>query len=381
MKLRLCIPALLLVGPVCAQVPTGPQIVVGPYLQHVTQTSIAIMWETGGPATSVVEYGLKAPPDRKAEAPGTGAIHEVALQGLEPETQYVYRVLSADGAGGQTASDVFTFGTAVQPTTPFAFAVVGDSRTYPDRWKRICQRVWGERPNLVLHVGDVVTNGTVKEQWSSEWLKPAEELMRRVTMYVAIGNHERNAHWYYDYVSYPKPENYYSFDYGNAHFAMVDSNQPLAPGSDQYRWLDADLGRSRARWKFVAHHHPPYSSDADDYGDAYQGPSTLGEVDMRQVVPLYEKHKVDMVFVGHIHDYERTWPMRGGRPVERGGVIYVQAGGGGAELEDFAPTRSPFTAKLKSDWQYCLVAINGATLQFYAHDIEGRLFDTFELRK
>jgi hypothetical protein len=107
----------------------------------------------------------------------------------------------------------------------------------------------------------------------------------------------------------------------------------------------------------------------------------LGQVNRRQTVPLYEKHGVDIVWVGHIHDYERTWPLKGGRPVERGGVIYVQTGGGGAELEDFAPTRSPFTAKVKRDWQYCLVTVHGRSLQLLAYDIEGRLYDYLELRK
>ena len=364
-----------------AETAAGPQMIVGPYLTHVTQTSAAIMWETDQPATSVVEYGVRTPLDARAQAQGISAIHEVVLRGLEPESQYVYRVVSADAKQGEVASQVFTFRTAVRPGTPFAYVVVGDSRTYPDRWRRIAERAYAERPSFVLHVGDVVSNGDVKAQWLTEWLQPAAALMHRVPMYVAIGNHERNAHWYYDYVSYPKPENYYSFDFGNAHFTIVDTNQDLSPGSAQYRWLDRDLAESRARWKFAAHHHPPYSSDNDDYGDSRHGPSTLGDLTIRKITPMYEKYGVDIVWVGHIHDYERTWPIRQGRPVERGGVIYVQTGGGGAELEDFAPTRSPFTAKVKSDWQYCLVTINGGTLQLSAFDIEGRMYDYLQLTK
>src|SRR5436309_81680 len=47
-------------------------------------------------------------------------------------------------------------------------------------------------------------------------------------------------------------ENYYSFDFGNAHVAVIDSNASTSPSGAQYRWLDDDLVASTARWKFVA---------------------------------------------------------------------------------------------------------------------------------
>jgi len=356
-------------------------LIVGPYLQHVTQTSIVIMWETARKATSLVEYGRQVPLAGRAESSRLRTIHETRIEGLQPGTSYLYSVSSTAADGTQAESDVYTFKTAPVPGTPIAFVVVGDSRTYPRNWSRIAKAAWAERPDIALHVGDVVSNGNVKEQWATEWIAPAAELMRRVPMYVAIGNHEGNSHWYYDYVSYPAPENYYSFDYGDAHFAIVDSNRDLSPGSPQYEWLDRDLGASRARWKFVAHHHPQYSSDSNDYGDTATEQSILGDRNARKIIPLLEKHGVDIVWVGHIHDYERTWPLRAGKVDPERGVIYIQTGGGGAELEEFAPTRSWFTAKVKADWEFCLVTISGDELRVMAYDIDGRLFDYLELRK
>jgi hypothetical protein len=102
---------------------------------------------------------------------------------------------------------------------------------------------------------------------------------------------------------------------------------------------------------------------------------------MRVLVPLYEKYEVDIVWVGHIHTYERTWPIWQNRVDPARGVIYIQTGGGGAELEDFAPTRSWFTAKLLRNWQYCVVLIQGKTLTMMAYDIDGRLYDYLELQK
>ena len=232
------------------------EIVGGPWLQNSRTDAITVMWETNIPSNSQVDYGLNAELGTETGSPGKTVIHEITLTGLTIETNYFYRVRS-----GNAVSEIFQFQTAVKPDTAFAYVVVGDNRTNQDNWARIAALAFAERPNLVLNVGDVVTKGSLREQWLEQWILPAADLMARVPMYVAIGNHEDDSQWFYDYVSYPKPEDYYSFDFGNAHFAMVDTNKPITPGSEQFEWLEKDLANSHATWKFVAHHHPPYSSD------------------------------------------------------------------------------------------------------------------------
>ncbi|UCH34730.1 MAG: metallophosphoesterase family protein [Armatimonadota bacterium] len=356
------------------------RIKIGPYQQHVTRDSITIMWETNRPASSVVEYGTAAPPTLRCESAGEAKMHEVTITGLLAELVFFYRVISEAG-GERVESEVYPFKTAAVEGTPFAFAVVGDNRSNPENWGRIADLCYAERPNFVINVGDLCADGNVYEEWIEQWLAPAATLMARVPMYASIGNHERNADWYYYYVSYPQPENYYSFDYGNAHFVAVDTNQDVSPDSPQYRWLEKDLRRADERWKFVFHHHPLYSSDLNDYGDTTKEQSTLGHLNLRHLARLYENYGVDVVFVGHIHSYERTWPMRGGKVNHNGGVIYLQAGGGGAPLEDFAPERSYFTAKVASNHHYCIVAISGNTLRMMAYDIDGRMFDYLDVNK
>lgn len=341
-------------------------IVTGPYQMNVTQHSITIMWETNRPASSVVEYGVELPAKLRAEGEGESQIHEVTITDLPAETIFFYRVASE--AGGEVArSEVHSFMTAVKEGTPFAFAAVGDNRTYPENWRRIADLCYGERPNFVINVGDVCTDGNVYEQWREEWLEPASELMAQVPMYVSIGNHENNAQWFYYYVSYPEPENYYSFDYGDAHFACVDTNQDVSPGSAQYEWLEDDLGSSKARWKFVSHHHPVCSSEGDNLG--------------APLAALYERYGVDMVLVGHIHTYERTWPVRQEEVDPDGGVIYLQVGGGGAELMEVASQRLNFTAKVARCHHYVTVGIAGDRLRMMAYDIEGRMFDYLDIEK
>jgi hypothetical protein len=202
---------------------------------------------------------------------------------------------------------------------------------------------------------------------------------------VVIGNHERNSHWYYDYFSLPAPEYHYSFKMGNAEFFMIDSNKDCGPDSEQYRWLDQALARSRATWKFAAHHHPCFSSDEDDFGDQWKGKPgrdyTWGDSNVRRLVPLYEKHGVDIVFNGHIHSYERTWPILNMSINQTKGVRYIVSGGGGGGLEQAAPQRSWFTVHVARGHHYCFATVHDRTIQFKAYDLEGRLFDTFELVK
>jgi hypothetical protein len=360
-----------------------PMIVAGPYLQQGTQNSQTIMWETSQAGPSKVEYGEQAPLNLHTEQSESKTVHEITLSNLKAQTQYFYRIRT-NTAKGELISPTYTFQTTVKNDSAFSFAVMGDTFTWvPDfERKRIFDCVWAERPNLALHVGDVVPDGRKKKLWPMEWLLPAGELMSHIPVYVAIGNHEKDANWFYDYMSYPKPENFYSFDYGNAHFAILDSNKrgEIAPSGKQYKWLDKDLKESKATWKFVFLHHTAYSSDDDDYGDTWKTKaSTLGDLQARKLVPLFEKHRVNIVWSGHIHFYERTWPIGDNKIDQKNGVTYIKTGGGGSDLEEPSPVRSWFTAKLLRNWQYCMVTINDRTLRMMTYDIDGKMIDYLDI--
>jgi hypothetical protein len=160
---------------------------------------------------------------------------------------------------------------------------------------------------------------------------------------------------------------------------MIDTDQYQAPGTPLYRWLEKALATSEATWKFVVHHHPPYSSEENDYGDTNFQLSNSGDDEAKLLVPLYERYGVDMVFSGHLHMYERTWPILEEKVVEKNGVIYMILGGSGGGLERAAPNRTWFTNKVRSLHHYGYIAINGNQLQFQAIDQDGNFFDQFTL--
>jgi hypothetical protein len=362
------------------------RFVVQPYLQMGTRDSMVVMAETTQPSRMVVEYAEVQPLSQRVASSATGYIGEVPLTGLKPFTRYFYRVICTDDLGNVARSEVATFQTAPGPDDAWAFGILGDTQRNPSVTRRCAEGIFGVRPNFLLHCGDVVDDGFAKNQWVDDLFGPASVLMAHVPTFPVIGNHERNSHWYYDYFSLPAPEYWYTFQYGNAQFFMIDSNKDCSPGSEQYRWLEGELAKSKATWKFAAHHHPCFSSDENDYGDHWKGKSrpaeyVQGDRNARQLVPVYEKYGVDVVFNGHIHSYERTWPILNLSINQRKGVRYIVSGGGGGGLEQAAPQRAWFSVHVARGHHYCVAAVFDRTLEFKAYDIEGRLFDTFELTK
>lgn len=362
--------------------PETSGFIMNPYLQYVTRTSVVIMCETPTPTQCVISYGPKVPGTLTAKSAASATIHEIKLDNLEPKSRYFYRVTCTDGAGKEIVSKDLSFYTAPDPDDAWSFAVIGDTQRNPTVTGQVGDKIWKRRPNFVIHCGDVVDNGPVKNEWVHDLFGPCKELFGRVPLFPCIGNHEKNHANYYTYFSLPKPEYYYSFKYANADFFSIDTNKKVGPGSEQYEWLDKALTASRATWKFCFHHHPPYSSDNDDYGNTFQTtPTGEGDLNARSLVALYEKHNVDVVFCGHIHVYERTWPIRAGKVDRQRGVQYIISGGGGGKLEDFSPTPAFFKAEFRSDFHYCYLTLHKGELHFKAFDKDDRLFDQFSIIK
>ncbi|NLF57164.1 MAG: metallophosphoesterase, partial [Candidatus Hydrogenedens sp.] len=266
--------------------------------------------------------------------------------------------------------------------TAFGFVVFCDTQSNPDVVRKLAEFAYAQRPAFTLVGGDLVSDGTVKEHWTGHFFPNMEPLNTRVPLVPILGNHDKNAHHFYDYFTLPEPEHHYQFDYGDLSVFMLDSEKSFRESGDEYRWLDTRLRRCKAVWKIVMMHKPAYSSDEDDYGDTANTRSVMGDMNARRLVPLYEKHGVDIVWSGHIHSYERTWPLKGGKAVSpRKGVVYLVTGGGGGGLEKAGPVRAPISAKVYSGHHYCYAMVNGKTLRMEAYDLDNRLFDWLELSK
>ncbi|MDG2476430.1 MAG: metallophosphoesterase [Phycisphaerales bacterium] len=363
-------------------VPQSPlRILVGPYLQATASKAVTLMWETTRPTSGVIEYGQTSELGSTVESKQASLMHEIIVSGLQPETNYFYRVRSSDDTE-TVQSEILTFQTMIRPTTPVGFVVVGDTQNNPAVTTMMSTFAWSHRPHFIMHCGDLVGTGTVKREWVHEFFGSTGDLLGRFPIYPTLGNHERDAQLYYDYFSLPGEEYFYDYRWGDVHVFVLDTNKDVSPESDQYQWFVKAVAESDAQWKVVQHHQPAYSSDSNDYGDTWKGPSSWGDVRIQEhLVPLYEQFGVDVVFNGHIHVYERTWPLRAGQVDEDNGVTYVTTGGGGGHIEDFAPTRTWFTAHKYRGHHFCIVTASDKTFELRAFDQEGKIIDFFRLEK
>jgi hypothetical protein len=370
----------------------GFEFLVKPYLQYATTDSIRVVCEVNKPAEVKVRYGETASFGQEVTCTSPDRlIHTAELRGLNPETGYYYQVVvKEEGNDREIATGYASFQTASLPETPFAFAVIADTQGNPKVNGRLAQHAWALRPNFTIIPGDLVDDGLKKNQWVQEFFASMNPLFSRVPFYPVLGNHERNADHYYRYMELPPPEYYYSFEYGNAKFFMIDSNKKVDPASEQYQWLEKELieldrkrqsGESKILWTFVSYHHPSYSSDEDDYGNLWKGKSTWGDLRIRPLCELFDRYGIDIVWNGHIHSYERTWPVRGGKVVQDNAPVYMITGGGGGGLEQAGPIRPGFQNNVKRGHHFVYVSINGKTLELKAYDLDGMLFDQIVFKK
>jgi hypothetical protein len=352
----------------------------GPVIQRATTDGISIVWETSRPTRAKLEWGLDSSFGESKLLPAAAGVQHHRIEGLAPDTAYFYRLVTVDEQGTEIDSGLLTFRTAVEPGRPVSFAVMGDTESRPHINHAVGKLIWDQRPHFILNVGDLSDGGQQPNrfQWTYEYFTGVQSLHARIPFFPVPGNGEADLHWYNAYHPAYGTDGFYSFVFGDAEFFMLDSNrarEDFGPGNRQYEWLKQRLAASTAKWKFVAHHHPTYSSDEDDYGNTWKGPSTLGDTHVRQILPLYEAMDVDMVFFGHLHTYERSHPVRNGE-VDPTGVIHIQTGGAGGHLEDFTPNRTWFNARSFRGHHYVMITLSGDTLTLHAYDHEGRMIDS-----
>jgi hypothetical protein len=165
---------------------------------------------------------------------------------------------------------------------------------------------------------------------------------------------------------------YYSFDWGDVHFANVDTNLlGTASQAGMLNWLDQDLGATDKYWRIVFYHHPSYPTGAH-VGDP------LCVMAHSHLNPIVEKHGVQLVLSGHEHAFERTYPLLSDAPVASGtGTTYIISGGGGADLETVGTL--PQTALSMQVHNYSRVDVNGGQLTLSAMGVTGQMFDQIVL--
>ncbi len=293
------------------------------------------------------------------------------LSGLTPDTNYVYRV----GNEGNW-SEAQSFSTA-ENTQNVTFMYMGDVQSGYDEWGNVLSSVYQEYPQIkfTLLGGDLTDNGSDETEWG-QFLDAAASTFSRIPVMPTIGNHD--GVMYSNFFALPDngPEDLeqecYSFDYGNAHFVVLNSNKNAVASAIQ--WLQDDLQNTTKRWKFAMFHHPAYP--------AFEDYKTIDESICTNWVPILEQNGVDMVFVGHQHEYMRTYPLYQGEirtdPAVYG-IVYVM-GNAGSKIYGGGSGFS-YIAREESGSNYQVLDINGNVLTMTSRKTTGELIETYTINK
>jgi predicted phosphodiesterase len=297
-----------------------------------TSTEMVVSWITADHSDGDVEWGFandnlsftELGTNHTYSADGwDGVIHSATMNSLLPATEYYYRV--GDSIGGW--SSISTFSTAPENDTRVRIGIVADMDV-TNAAEDVVSSMAGHDLDLVLFPGDIsyAYDGTRfwdevnGDEWD-EWGRLYEPLSSTVPTMFAVGNHENEEQdgcagcgfqAYLSRIDMPhdasgsNSEFWYSFNFSMFHIVSISSEHDYSAESPQYQWLENDLvnanqDREAHPWLITMFHRPMYSSTESGHGS---------EIEFRDAVEsLLVEQNVDIVFAGHDHNYERTFPV------------------------------------------------------------------------
>jgi predicted phosphodiesterase len=212
---------------------------------------------------------------------------------------------------------------------------------------------------MCVLVGDNLYGGERPQDFQKKFEIPYKPLLdASVKFYASLGNHDAREQRFYKlfnmdgklYYSYKAPKQ-------DVRFFVLESTYPVPA---QITWLEEELKKSGEKWKIAYFHHPLYSS-AGRHGSDLQLRQTLE--------PLFTKYRVNVVFTGHDHIYERIKPQNG--------IVYFVAGSGGQLRAGDGRRAAPFSDLIVDSSQVFMVAeIAGDRMVFNAVNRVGRIVDS-----
>lgn len=347
----------LLLGVMWTVVALGGPLLYGPWSGAPEPTAVTISWAASPASQTRIDYAplseylktgvfshsaLYNPPSSAEEE-----IVHFRLEGLEPSTWYVYRLVFPGGE----ETPLGTTHTAALPGEPVMFGVISDTQwqwTGLNRVELVAQAMsldpWPFY--FVLHGGDLVES-PVPKHWEF-FFRSMAPILRWSPFLPVLGNHERDSLSYYRYFTLPpgggkQGKRWWALHYGDLVIVGLDSNARTPQDyEEQLAWAEKHLAGPEPH-KIVIFHHPVFSSDSS-YGPGAEGLQKLWH-------PVFAKLNVDLVFNGHAHNYER---------IERDGVVYLVVGGGGANLYALSSERVEGSVVGVEGWHF-YVAVKAAS--------------------
>ena len=313
-----------------------------PYIQMLTQDSVIIRWMTEDNQLGIVRYGENHELMTAIESEQSPAKnHAVKLSKLKPATRYYYKTGRISGSH-EYDPEKHWFYTHPEEVLPTRVWAIGDSGQAGEILNQVRDSAlsWMQSNPLVLNqddsnstsdgkfikapliniwiaLGDIAYSSGSNDQFQSALFDPFEDLLANTALWPVYGNHDERRWTYFRIFDLPEnaeaggvasnTENYYSIDYSNIHFVMLDSQaSSRSKSGDMAKWLRRDLAQNKKPWLIAAFHHPPYTRGSHDSDDSSDSRGRMQ--DMREnILPILENGGVDLVLSGHSHMYERSY--------------------------------------------------------------------------
>lgn len=257
-------------------------------------------------------------------------LHKVTVSDLEPGQTYNFKV-----GDGKRWSDIGTF-TTDNGDDKVNFIAIADVQAGNlnnfMKGARALSAAFDYMPDydFVTNLGDL-TNDSNNEEWNY-YDEAFAELNLNYSIAPIAGNHDGFGvwNWFNNMFNLDTSESVqtlngvnYSFDYGNAHFAVLNTNDLVSVSHAQLNWLRNDMNSTDKDWKIVFMHKSPYSLGKDA-----KWPDALFL--QKSVAAVCDEVGVDLVMSGHDHMYLRTKPLID-NAVADGGTTYVLSGTAGSK--------------------------------------------------
>ncbi len=340
-----------------------------PYLQAVTQNSVYVLVECDSSDNVTVEYGRTTSYGNSAitevtAQPDAGKwVHEIKLTGLMANTQYHYRATQ----DGLNYSSDYSFKTAAPPGTPFRMAIIGDMRSNPVIWDKIAGQIISYNPAFMVLTGDLCVDGSYNA-WNNEFFTANNMILSAtVPWFNALGNHEGWTTETQAFIRNPESdsgnETYYSFDYGDFHFVVMNNYGALSydTGSIQANWIYGDLTTTAQPWKIAVFHVHGYGASSGHGEDGAMINVTKN---------IFEPAGVAITFAGHSHMYQRNLVSY---------IYHFIIGGGGAPLHD--PVIMPYTILSAKSYGFAIADCDSCEFKMTQYNEDATPIDTVVIHR
>jgi len=205
----------------------------------------------------------------------------------------------------------FGFSTIIQPSSAAAAAAAAATISTVGDWgcnsntQKTVNNIKDKDPDLILALGDYSYQSTAK-CWFDK-IKPIDSKTE-----INIGNHDDDTkkllNSYLNHFGLSKQ--YYSFNFQNVHVLTLATQLDYKSGSKQFNFVKNDLQEASKnpdiKWIIVNLHRPIYTSPNSCSASSCEGSKTLRDV----YHPLFDKYDVDLVLAGHVHNYQRSFPIK-----------------------------------------------------------------------